>query len=59
MCTIVGNPGEDSQKGNYDSKKYMVPLKPHQEEKSEYEQPQVSVLSMKVLLANYRMIILY
>ena len=33
----------DDQKGNYDCKMNMVPLKPLQEEKSEYEQSQVMI----------------
>ena len=45
----AGNPDQkskDNLKSSPDGKKYMVPLKPRQEKKSEYEQPQVSVLSL-------------
>ena len=36
---------KDNRKGSYENI-YMVPLKSHQEDKNQYEQPQVSVLSL-------------
>ena len=57
MYDSAGNPDQErkgDQKGSYDSEMYMVPLKSHQEEKNQYEQPQVSALSLpKMKLPTY------
>lgn len=45
------------QKGRYDNAMYMVPLKSHQEEKYQYEKPQISALSLpKMKLPAYESI---